>query len=311
MKLPAFEPLAAEAVQSLLHNGSQYFVLMPWSQTQFQIVKSYRGRPRKDLSQSFLRDLEQQTLGKLILCSLSELRYRLAMGQQAVQPVSTQSAIAPAAKPGNQDELKPKLQRLSLQQPVPRKPKPWPMQRDLIQALRLADKLKFEHLDQPGWTIKFNKAYSRFGSCDYRSKTIYLNHLHACFGSESSLINTIMHEIAHALTPRANHGLAWQEQMRRFGLEPSVTGRASIDECMALMEWRPGDWLLGWQEDKTFCLIKQFLRRPKHPANMLRLRHEPEKSHLLGYYSAADVFLAVQSNQLAISTHWLEDSDPD
>lgn len=309
------QPLAPEVLQSLLHNGSQYFMLMPWSPTQFQIVNSYRGRPRKDFSRMYLPDLKEQTLGQLTVCSLSELRYRLAMGQQAVRALTSESAAAPAPAPapraGHQDLLIPRLQRLDVPQPLPRKPPPWPMQRDLIQALRLAHNLMFEHLNQPGWTIDFNKAYSRFGSCDYRRKTLYLNHLHACFGSEASLINTVMHEIAHALTPNADHGPAWQAQMRRFGLAPSVTGRFSLDECMALMEWRPGDWLLGWQEGATFYLLKQFLRRPKHPACLLRLRHMPEKSELLGYYRAGDVFAAVQADLLSLGTDWLEGSEPD
>ena len=70
------------------------------------------------------------------------------------------------------------------------------------------------------WVFKFDNAKRRFGCCNYTTKTISLSK-HLCrLNSESEIVDTLLHEIAHALTPGQGHGKLWQEKCAELGAEP-------------------------------------------------------------------------------------------
>lgn len=59
----------------------------------------------------------------------------------------------------------------------------------------------------PGWAFGFDRAVCRLGCTKYRSKFITVSAHVVTVNDEASLINTVLHEIAHALTGRgAGHG---------------------------------------------------------------------------------------------------------
>ncbi|HJT94046.1 MAG TPA: SprT-like domain-containing protein [Mycobacterium sp.] len=71
------------------------------------------------------------------------------------------------------------------------------------------------HLD--GWHVRFNQAKRVAGSCSYPSRTITLSRYLLARRSWADSMNTITHEIAHALTPGHHHDRVWVAQHRELG----------------------------------------------------------------------------------------------
>jgi len=72
-------------------------------------------------------------------------------------------------------------------------------------------------LTQIGWRFAFNRRRCGLGLCSYSNKTIYLSAIYVNHNTESDVLNTIRHEIAHALTPGANHGRMWKLMAMKVG----------------------------------------------------------------------------------------------
>lgn len=71
-----------------------------------------------------------------------------------------------------------------------------------------------------GWRFRFDRAKKRFGLCHYSSKTISLSRSLTELNDAAQVEDTLLHEIAHALTPGAAHGPRWREVCRRLGAKP-------------------------------------------------------------------------------------------
>lgn len=80
------------------------------------------------------------------------------------------------------------------------------------------------------WNIQFESSHSRCGLCVYRQKTIRFS---LKDHSEREVLDTILHEIAHALTPGARHGPRWQAKLVEIGGNPAQF--ASHNEFMEKM----------------------------------------------------------------------------
>ena len=87
---------------------------------------------------------------------------------------------------------------------------------DLSEARNLAETLMARH-GLTGWVFKFDRAKRRFGACSYTTRTISLSRALTRINDSLIVRETLLHEIAHALTPGANHGLAWQAKCRELG----------------------------------------------------------------------------------------------
>ncbi len=70
-----------------------------------------------------------------------------------------------------------------------------------------------------GWRFTFDRAVRRFGQCDYLRRTISLSAALTELNDEHRVENTILHEIAHALTPGANHGPEWKRVAASIGCD--------------------------------------------------------------------------------------------
>lgn len=89
-----------------------------------------------------------------------------------------------------------------------------------------------EKLDENGlgnWSIRLNQNdKSKFlGLCSYRDECIILSAHHIDIHPEPEVINTINHEVAHALTPGEGHNNVWAEMARKMGC-------TSISPCSSL-----------------------------------------------------------------------------
>ncbi len=72
-----------------------------------------------------------------------------------------------------------------------------------------------------GWTCKLSNTKRILGQCRYRDKSIRLSRIHVEMGSDDEVMNTIRHEVAHAITgPGFGHGAAWKRNAMLLGAAP-------------------------------------------------------------------------------------------
>lgn len=106
---------------------------------------------------------------------------------------------------------------------------------ELRDVRRLAERLMDEHgLD--GWTFTFDRAVRRAGKCSYTSRTISLSAPLAKLHDEVEVTETLLHEIAHALTPGEGHSAKWRRTAVRIG----SSGERCVDSTAPSV---PGDWV--------------------------------------------------------------------
>ena len=83
----------------------------------------------------------------------------------------------------------------------------------------MQDFMAIHGLTKKGWTSIVNDNRSRLGYCDWRNKTIALSSFHILHSPDDAVLNTILHEIAHALVgPSKNpHGDIWRNKALEIG----------------------------------------------------------------------------------------------
>lgn len=88
----------------------------------------------------------------------------------------------------------------------------------------IAEHLMAQHglTDGPDkWTFNYNTRKRCTGLCRYRERSIEVSTYHAEQSPIENVTNTILHEIAHALTPGDNHGAAWRVACCEIGAAPA------------------------------------------------------------------------------------------
>ena len=89
---------------------------------------------------------------------------------------------------------------------------------NLHDAEKLAIELIRKHITAgPIWTFRYNDCKASGGRCLYGSKIIELSRDYTRLREEFWVRDTILHEIAHALTPNAHHGPAWVKKALEIG----------------------------------------------------------------------------------------------
>lgn len=69
-----------------------------------------------------------------------------------------------------------------------------------------------------GWRMEVSARLKRtLGLCDYSSRSIRVNRFYAENNSEAVVLNTLRHEVAHALTPGHGHDSTWVAAAVRLG----------------------------------------------------------------------------------------------
>lgn len=121
------------------------------------------------------------------------------------------------------------------------------MSHKLLVIEREANRLIEKYLGGQGWKFAWNNRKRAFGLCSYRKKEIQLS----IFLSETepfdSVCDTILHEIAHALTPGAGHGPAWKAVARRIGLSDPKSGKqAAVQPKYSWVLEYEGEFVSGY-----------------------------------------------------------------
>lgn len=96
--------------------------------------------------------------------------------------------------------------------------------RDDMEVIHWARQIMSQHgLIQRGWTFKINNRFTRrLGCCTYSKKLIELAGDHIRCDSYDCILDTLLHEIAHALVGAGEgHNKVWQNMAIRIGAKPT------------------------------------------------------------------------------------------
>lgn len=123
---------------------------------------------------------------------------------------------------------------------------------DLQKAEQLANELIKQHC--PEYTFRFDRAKLRFGRCSYGNKVISLSKTLVELNTESEVKNTLLHEIAHALTRGCHHNRIWKKKAIEIGCDGE---RCYIADCVVCPKLK----YTGYCESCGFTA--QFSKMPK------------------------------------------------
>jgi predicted SprT family Zn-dependent metalloprotease len=102
-------------------------------------------------------------------------------------------------------------------------------------------------LKAQGWVFKWmaRSATSTFGICRTRRKVISISPRLAEVNTEERVERVILHEIAHALTPRdRGHGPEWKQACRRIGIPAEPRCWSPVDTVTVRRPPRVTPWTL-------------------------------------------------------------------
>lgn len=96
-------------------------------------------------------------------------------------------------------------------------------------AFKLAREImNFHGLFDWNLRISVNDKTSFLGLCDHNNKTIFLNAQHVDIHPDIEIKDTILHEVAHALTPGAGHSHEWVLMANRLGARTTLCNQFSM-----------------------------------------------------------------------------------
>jgi predicted SprT family Zn-dependent metalloprotease len=92
---------------------------------------------------------------------------------------------------------------------------------DLRQAETLANELMRKHglFNSIAWKFRWNNRKRAAGICSYGARVIGLSKVLTSFATEAEVRDTILHEIAHALTPGHHHDSVWKAKAIEIGCD--------------------------------------------------------------------------------------------
>jgi predicted SprT family Zn-dependent metalloprotease len=133
---------------------------------------------------------------------------------------------------------------------------------NLYEARNLAVELMRHHgLDD--WTFRFDRARRRFGSCQPRRKLVTLSRALTLLNGIDQVRDTLLHEIAHALTPGDNHGDKWRAKCLEIGAKPErcYTHEEVIAPPRREARYRIGCPKCNWWAERRRLVARQLVCR--------------------------------------------------
>lgn len=141
--------------------------------------------------------------------------------------------------------------------------------------------LRKYHLDSKGWTFVIShncgSSSTALGMCNYKYKKLFLKHNHALHNTEEKVIDTILHEVAHALAgPGAGHGPLWKRYARIVGADPTATKAVSTEYRQASYKYQ----LAFKKEDGTIETFERYAQRRSDLAGVFVRNRKETKDKL-------------------------------
>jgi predicted SprT family Zn-dependent metalloprotease len=92
-----------------------------------------------------------------------------------------------------------------------------------------ADLFHLHGLDVRGWRLTFRNYAHRLGTCCSRKRIIALNSFYVENNDQTLVLDTLLHEIAHALVgPSLGHGPVWKAMARKLGCIPKACSKTGL-----------------------------------------------------------------------------------
>ena len=89
-----------------------------------------------------------------------------------------------------------------------------------IEDARLMGESLIEQHNLKSWSFKLNNAKRRLGQCDFYKREISVSKEFAQLNDKKRVMNTILHEIAHALVGyKHKHNIVWKEKAKSIGCD--------------------------------------------------------------------------------------------
>jgi hypothetical protein len=132
-----------------------------------------------------------------------------------------------------------------------------------------AHKIARETLDRYGlndWGIALTNdpRHSYLGLCSYQDKKILLNAFHIDIHPDTEIVDTILHEVAHALCPRMGHNEVWQAKAKELGASTLPCSHLDLP-AHVIDAIRSGQVVEMTVEEETHVI-----RRPKYTVTRLQ-----------------------------------------
>lgn len=81
------------------------------------------------------------------------------------------------------------------------------------------------------WSFAYNRRKAAMGMCFYDRRTIELSHHFVERNSHAEIVDTLLHEIAHALVgPGHGHDAVWKRKCVEIGARPVRCGHAAMPD---------------------------------------------------------------------------------
>lgn len=122
---------------------------------------------------------------------------------------------------------------------------------DLHAAREMAMTLMRQH-GLVGWSFAFDHAKRRFGACWPTLRRISLSRTLTFLNPVEQVRETVLHEIAHALSPGDGHGLKWRAACRAIGARPvrCYTEQEVRTPPRRVAPYEVGCAVCGWWADR-------------------------------------------------------------
>lgn len=86
----------------------------------------------------------------------------------------------------------------------------------------------------PEYHFKWSSGVRQFGYCNWKKKEINLSSVLTQLNNEVETVNVILHEIAHALTPKEHHNRIW----RRTAISISCNGSRTCKDSVVAPKYK-------------------------------------------------------------------------